>query len=151
MRQQEDGLYGIGIEPSFGIGRYLDTSSFMPWRSHCLDHLGMVSAAGLGALPLLPSPRPSLLPAVVVLAGQRCLLVQTEGGNVLWDCLPLLDNETIHAINKLGSVRAGQRARAQPEAPLRTWAYVDFNPLLTCLPTPIRHAQRPHSTILLLL
>lgn len=38
--------------------------------------------------------------------GQRALLVQTEQGNVLWDCLSFLDDETIQAIQHLGGIAA---------------------------------------------
>jgi glyoxylase-like metal-dependent hydrolase (beta-lactamase superfamily II) len=53
----EDGLTGIGTEPSFAIG-------------------------------------------------QRALLVQTPDGNVLWDCISLLDDDTIAQVRALGGVRA---------------------------------------------
>ena len=38
--------------------------------------------------------------------GQRALLVQTPVGNLLWDCISLIDAPTIAAINALGGVRA---------------------------------------------
>lgn len=38
--------------------------------------------------------------------GQRALLIRTKGGNVLWDCLSLLDEETITAISELGGLKA---------------------------------------------
>jgi len=38
--------------------------------------------------------------------GQRALLVQTAAGNLLWDCLTLLDDETITQVKALGGVRA---------------------------------------------
>lgn len=34
--------------------------------------------------------------------GQRALLVKTPRGNVLWDCLSLIDDDTVKAINDLG-------------------------------------------------
>ena len=36
--------------------------------------------------------------------GQRALLVQTPAGNVLWDCLSLVDQATISAIEALGGI-----------------------------------------------
>lgn len=36
--------------------------------------------------------------------GQRALLVQTPKGNVLWDCISLLDDDTIDAIKALGGI-----------------------------------------------
>lgn len=38
--------------------------------------------------------------------GQRALLVQTEKGNVLWDCISFLDDETITAIQHSGGLKA---------------------------------------------
>src|ERR1700758_2325275 len=38
--------------------------------------------------------------------GQRALLLQSPGGNLLWDCISLLDDETIAAVNEHGGIRA---------------------------------------------
>ncbi|SDL00128.1 hypothetical protein SAMN05421823_104109 [Catalinimonas alkaloidigena] len=38
--------------------------------------------------------------------GQRALLVQTPAGNLLWDCISLLDDNTIRAVQALGGVQA---------------------------------------------
>lgn len=38
--------------------------------------------------------------------GQRALLVQTPEGNLLWDCISFLDEETIRLVNDLGGVHA---------------------------------------------
>lgn len=38
--------------------------------------------------------------------GQRALLVQSPEGNVLWDCISLLDDATIEAVRALGGVSA---------------------------------------------
>lgn len=38
--------------------------------------------------------------------GQRALLVQTLKGNILWDCISLLDQNTIDRINQLGGISA---------------------------------------------
>ncbi len=57
IEKLEDGLFGIGTEPKFGIG-------------------------------------------------QRALLIQSNRGNVLWDCISLIDDETIARINELGGISA---------------------------------------------
>ncbi len=41
-----------------------------------------------------------------VAIGQRALLVQTPGGNVLWDCVPVLDEATRTRIEELGGIDA---------------------------------------------
>ena len=38
--------------------------------------------------------------------GQRALLVQTPEGNVLWDCITLLDDATVTAVRRLGGIAA---------------------------------------------
>ena len=38
--------------------------------------------------------------------GQRALLLQSPGGNLLWDCITLLDNKTITEVNLRGGIRA---------------------------------------------
>jgi len=38
--------------------------------------------------------------------GQRALLVRSPGGNLLWDCITLLDDATADSIRELGGVRA---------------------------------------------
>lgn len=38
--------------------------------------------------------------------GQRALLVRTAGGNVLWDCIPLVDEPVVEAVRALGGVQA---------------------------------------------
>ena len=38
--------------------------------------------------------------------GQRALLVQTPNGNVLWDCVSLLDDATVEAVRSRGGIAA---------------------------------------------
>ncbi|MGH7764597.1 MAG: MBL fold metallo-hydrolase [Candidatus Dormibacteraceae bacterium] len=38
--------------------------------------------------------------------GQRALLVRSPAGNLLWDCITLLDDPTIKAVQALGGIRA---------------------------------------------
>lgn len=38
--------------------------------------------------------------------GQRALLVQAPGGNILWDCISLIDEPTIAAVRELGGISA---------------------------------------------
>src|SRR5689334_16302834 len=38
--------------------------------------------------------------------GQRALLLQSTGGNLLWDCITLLDDRTLSVISALGGIRA---------------------------------------------
>jgi len=45
-----------------------------------------------------------LVPTIAI--GQRALLVQTPDGNVLWDCVPMLDDTTAARLLALGGVKA---------------------------------------------
>lgn len=38
--------------------------------------------------------------------GQRCVLLETPEGNVLWDCITYLDDETVDFIRSKGGLRA---------------------------------------------
>ncbi|KAF4988986.1 hypothetical protein FGRMN_9422 [Fusarium graminum] len=38
--------------------------------------------------------------------GQRAILIKTPTGNILWDCISLLDDETIQRINDVGGLEA---------------------------------------------
>jgi hypothetical protein len=38
--------------------------------------------------------------------GQRALLLQSPGGNLLWDCITLLDDTTVADVNARGGIRA---------------------------------------------
>jgi hypothetical protein len=38
--------------------------------------------------------------------GERALLVQNAQGNILWDCMSLLDDETVAEIERLGGLTA---------------------------------------------
>ena len=58
-------------------------------------------------------------PSVAI--GQRALLVQTASGNVLWDCIPLLDDAARERIAELGGISAICMSH-----PHFYGAYVDF-------------------------
>ncbi|KAK4129401.1 hypothetical protein N657DRAFT_640019 [Parathielavia appendiculata] len=38
--------------------------------------------------------------------GQRAILIQTPRGNVLWDCVTFLDDETVRRVRAMGGIRA---------------------------------------------
>src|SRR3712207_3634094 len=50
--------------------------------------------------PALPPPNTS--PPVAI--GQRALLVRTPGGNVMWDCVTLVDDASIEEVRRLGGL-----------------------------------------------
>ena len=62
------------------------------------DHHNIVRSVEPGLTEIATVPKFAI--------GQRALLVQTSKGNVLWDCVSLIDNATIEAIEALGGISA---------------------------------------------
>ncbi|MBC8170622.1 MAG: MBL fold metallo-hydrolase [Anaerolineae bacterium] len=62
------------------------------------DHQMVVEPVEPGLYRLKPEPKIGI--------GQYAHLVQTPQGNILWDCVPFIDDATIEAINALGGVSA---------------------------------------------
>jgi hypothetical protein len=62
------------------------------------DHRNVTVEEEPGVFSVLPEPKHSI--------GQRAFVVQTAHGNVLWDCVPLIDDETIGRISSLGGIAA---------------------------------------------
>jgi hypothetical protein len=61
--------------------------------------------------------------------GQRALLVLTPEGNILWDCIPLLNEPTIAFINSLGGLKAIAFSHPHYYSNMNKWAEV-FNCLI---------------------
>ncbi len=55
--------------------------------------------------------------------GQRALLVQTSKGNVLWDCVSLVDEATITAIEALGGISALAISHPHMFASMVEWSH----------------------------
>jgi hypothetical protein len=62
------------------------------------DHSNRIEEEGTGLVGIGTEPSFAI--------GQRALLVRSPGGNLLWDCVTLLDRATIERVNKLGGIRA---------------------------------------------
>lgn len=54
--------------------------------------------------------------------GQRALLIQTPQGNVLWDCITYLDEDSAQAIEALGGIRAIAISHPHFYSAMHTWA-----------------------------
>jgi glyoxylase-like metal-dependent hydrolase (beta-lactamase superfamily II) len=54
--------------------------------------------------------------------GQRALLVQTGKGNLLWDCISLVDDETVAAIQRLGGIQVIAISHPHYYAAMVEWA-----------------------------
>jgi len=54
--------------------------------------------------------------------GQRALLVLSENGNILWDCISLLANDTLSFISKKGGLKAIAISHPHYYASMNEWA-----------------------------
>ena len=59
--------------------------------------------------------------------GQRALLVQTPNGNVLWDCISLLDDATVEAVRALGGISAMAVSHPHTVGSLVEWSHAFEN------------------------
>lgn len=62
------------------------------------DHSNIIKPEGQGLIGIGTEPKFAI--------GQRALLVQASCGNILWDCITLIDDATIKAVKELGGVSA---------------------------------------------
>jgi hypothetical protein len=56
--------------------------------------------------------------------GQRAMLVLSDGGNVLWDCIPMLDELTIEFIKSKGGLKAIALSHPHYYSNMNDWAEV---------------------------
>lgn len=56
--------------------------------------------------------------------GQRAMLVTTKDGNILWDCIPLLDEMTIEFIKSKGGLRAIAFSHPHFYSNMNEWAEI---------------------------
>jgi glyoxylase-like metal-dependent hydrolase (beta-lactamase superfamily II) len=59
--------------------------------------------------------------------GQRALLVQTPNGNVLWDCISLLDDATVEAVRERGGIQAIAVSHPHTVGSLVEWSHAFDN------------------------
>ncbi len=55
--------------------------------------------------------------------GQRALLIQAKGGNILWDCISLLDDATVAIVRALGGVAAIAVSHPHYYSGIAAWAH----------------------------
>lgn len=56
--------------------------------------------------------------------GQRAMLVQMPRGNVLWDCISVIDDETVSAIQSLGGISALAMSHPHMFGSMVEWSHV---------------------------
>ena len=99
--------YAASSEPPTNCPICEDERQFVPAEGHRWTTLEELKASGHrnevrdeapGLTGIGIEPRFSI--------GQRALLVQTDQGNVLWDCISYIDDEAIRAVEALGGIQA---------------------------------------------
>lgn len=78
--------------------------------------------------------------------GQRALLVRTPEGNVLWDCISLLDDVTVAAVEELGGVHAIAISHPHFYSSMIEWAHV-FGAKVLLHGADREHVVRPDRSI----
>src|ERR671923_2836913 len=62
--------------------------------------------------------------------GQRALLVRSPSGNVLWDCISLIDDTTIAAVRELGGIRLIAISHPHFYSSMVEWSHAFDAPIL---------------------
>src|SRR5579863_950180 len=76
--------------------------------------------------------------------GQRAFLLQTPQGNVLWDCLALIDQPTMDAIRELGGIAAIAISHPHYYTTMVEWSLAFDNAPIYLHSADRRWAMRPH-------
>lgn len=78
--------------------------------------------------------------------GQRALLIQRPGGNILWDCMTLLDDSTVETVTKLGGISAIAISHPHYYSTMVEWAHA-FDVPIYLHAADRQHVMRPDSSI----
>ena len=79
--------------------------------------------------------------------GQRALLVQTSQGNVLWDCVSLIDDATVEAIEALGGISSLAMSHPHMYASMVEWSHAFGKAPIHLHAANERWVMRPDSVI----
>lgn len=79
--------------------------------------------------------------------GQRALLVQTGKGNLLWDCISLIDEATITAVQALGGVAAIAISHPHYYSSMVEWSRAFGNAPIYLHAADREHVMRPDAAI----
>jgi len=77
---------------------------------------------------------------------QRALLVHTPQGNILWDCIPYLDDATVAAVKRLGGIRALAISHPHYYSSMVEWANT-FDAPIYLHQADQQWVMRPHQRI----
>jgi len=87
---------------------------WVPWQEYLSSHEAEVrddhGILGIGATPAFG-------------IGQRALLVETEDGNVLWDCIPYLDDTLVDLVRRRGGLAGAAISHPHFQTTMVEWAH----------------------------
>jgi glyoxylase-like metal-dependent hydrolase (beta-lactamase superfamily II) len=86
-----------------------DPRQFTPQSGQAFTNLDTIRAAhknNFHPLPCDPETFISIVTEPKFAIGERAVLIRTPQGNILWDCITLLDDATIASIRELGGLKA---------------------------------------------
>ncbi len=83
-----------------------DERQYVGWIGQCWTTLEDLRREHHNVLTAEEPHLTSIVTEPAFAIGQRALLVQTPSGNVLWDCISLIDDATVEAVNRLGGIKA---------------------------------------------
>ncbi|MGZ6321865.1 MAG: MBL fold metallo-hydrolase [Ktedonobacterales bacterium] len=99
--------FALSQEPPRECPICLDQRQYVGKNGQQWTTLGKMRQDGYHALIQQEEPRLTGIGTAPAFAiGQRALLVQTDKGNVLWECTSLLDDEMVQAVERLGGIAA---------------------------------------------
>lgn len=79
--------------------------------------------------------------------GQRALLVQAPEGNVLWDCISLIDEQTVEAVNELGGLSAIACSHPHMHGSMVAWSRAFGDAPIYVHADDRAHVMRPDAAI----
>lgn len=103
------------------------------------EHRNVVSSLEPGLTEIGTEPKFAI--------GQRALLVQASKGNVLWDCVSLIDNATIEAIEALGGISALAMSHPHMFGSMVEWSHAFGKPPIHLHADYKEWIQRPDPVI----
>jgi glyoxylase-like metal-dependent hydrolase (beta-lactamase superfamily II) len=104
-----------------------------------LTHRNRLDVEGPELISLVTEPRFAI--------GQRALHVRTTGGNILWDCITLLDDRSVAAIQALGGVSAIAISHPHYYASVVEWSRALGDVPIYLHAADGEWVMRPHSAI----
>ncbi|QNF35082.1 MBL fold metallo-hydrolase [Adhaeribacter swui] len=98
--------YAVQTEPPAECKICTDDRQYVNWQGQTWTTLPEMQGKYRNQIELVEPNVYSIQTYPKFAIGQRAHLIQTPQGNILWDCITYLDEETIIRINELGGITA---------------------------------------------